>query len=321
MLRAQLSSAEGRDDVALAAIRLIPDDHPLGAQAHYLGGRIERAHHRIRLAEHQYRAALKLDPRLLAAHRELIYIYGMQLRRRELDAQFKALQGLTQLNHHDLFTWGLTHFTTWGPDSAGDLESFIEADPLDRHSRLALATMLFDQPSMESRVERVLEPLPATDSEAAALRIEMRLNSGRIDEALSLLKNTSGNDPHLARLRGRVALLKGDLPAAIRFFEDALSEEPYDRVSLSELGKALLIKGDQAAAKRYMDRVKRLDDVYKLLNRVSKSDQENEAPDLLELGRSCEAAGLRDEARGWYTLAITRNPLDAEAQGALGRLR
>ena len=227
-----------------------PTTIALAAQAHYMAGRIERAHHRIRLAELQYLAALKLDPRLIAAHRELIYIYGMQLRRRELDAEFKALQGLTQLTHHDLFIWGLTHFTIWGPKSADELETFIAADPLDRHSRLALATMLLEHPAMESRVEEILQPLPAADAEAAALRIEMKLNQGRIDEALALLKDTSGADPHLARLRGRVALLKGDLPAAIRFFQEALSEAPFDRVSLSELGKALLDQRRQGRRQR-----------------------------------------------------------------------
>jgi tetratricopeptide (TPR) repeat protein len=321
LLRAQVSNAQGRDDQALEALRMIPDDHALAAQAHHMAGRIERKHHRVRLAELQYRTALELNPRLIAAHRELIYIYGMQLRRHELDQEFKALQLLTQLTHHDLFTWGLTHFTVWGPSSAGELESFIEADPLDRHSRLALATMLVDQPSMESRVEQILEPLPAADPEAAALRIEMKLNHGHVDEALALLDDTSGSNPQLARLRGRAALSRGDLPAALRFFEDALSAEPFDRVSLSELGKALLLKGDQAAAKEYIDRLKRLDDVYKLVNRVSKPDQENQAPDLMELGKACAAAGLYDEARGWYTLAIRRDPLDAEAQRALSRLR
>jgi tetratricopeptide (TPR) repeat protein len=321
MLRAQVSNAQGRDDEALEALRMIPDTHPLGAQAHKMAGRIERSHHRVRLAELQYQAALKLDPRLIATHRELIYIYGLQVRRRELDAEFKALQRLTELSHHDLFTWGLTHFKVWGPNSAVELQSFIAADPLDRHSRLALALTLFNSPGMESRVEHILEPLPAADPEVAAVRIEMKLNQGKIDQALAMLKDTSGNDPHLARLRGRVALLAHDVPTAVHFFEEALSEEPFDRVSLSELGKALLLKGDKAGARQYMDRVKRLDEVYKLLNSVSKPERENQAPDLLALGKACEAAGLGDEARGWYTLAISRDPLDAEAQRALSRMR
>ena len=85
--------------------------------------------------------------------------------------------------------------------------------------------------------------------------------------------------------------------------------------------KGKIVKNKIEDLKEYMDRVKRLDDVYKLVNRVSKPDQENQAPDLMELGKACEAAGLRDEARGWYTLAISRDPLDAKAQRALGQLR
>jgi hypothetical protein len=70
-----------------------------------------------------------------------------------------------------------------------------------------------------------------------------------------------------------------------------------------------------------LTRVKRLDDVYNLVNRVSKPNQENEAPDLGRLGRACEAAGLLDEARGWFALAIARDPLDSDSQKALRRLR
>jgi tetratricopeptide (TPR) repeat protein len=255
------------------------------------------------------------------AHKELVYLFGMQLRRREVDAEFKALSRLTPLSHHDLFTWGLTHFTVWGPDIAGDLESFIHADPEDRFSRLALAELLLDAPEMESRVERTLEPLPPSDPEATALRIELKLNHGRIDEAMAMLRNAPEGHPRLARIRGQVALIRGDSAAAIRHFQDALSEEPYDRVSLSELGKALLLKGEKAAALGYLSRVRRLDEVYNLINRVSKPNSENQAPDLTQLGLACEAAGLRDEARGWYMLAISRHPLNSEAQRALHRLR
>jgi hypothetical protein len=60
--------------------------------------------------------------------------------------------------------------------------------------------------------------------------------------------------------------------------------------------------------------------VYNLINRVSRPNHENQAPDLTELGRACEAAGLSDEARGWYMLAINRRPTDSEAQQALRRL-
>ncbi len=221
VLRAQIANAEERDPEALEALKFVADTQPLAAQAHYMAGRIERKHNRVRLAEAQYRRAVELDPKMVAAHRELIYIYGMQLRRHELDAEFKALGELTALNHHDMFTWGITHFAAWGPDSAQDLESFIAADPLDRDSRLALAAMLVDRPASAERAEQALAPLPASDPEAAALRIEIKLIQGEIDQATAMLGAAPQEGGRLASLRGRMALRNGDLTAALRYFEAA----------------------------------------------------------------------------------------------------
>jgi tetratricopeptide (TPR) repeat protein len=152
------------------------------------------------------------------------------------------------------------------------------------------------------------------------LRIELRLNQGRVDEAMELLESAPGDDRRLARVRGRVALMRHDHKAAIRHFQDALTEEPYDRASLTDLGKSLLLSGNKPAAETYLARARRLDDVYNLFNWVRRPDQENQPSDLTEFGRTCEAAGLIDEARGWYLLAIGRDPLNTEAQQALQRL-
>ena len=99
------------------------------------------------------------------------------------------------------------------------------------------------------------------------------------------------------------------------------SDEPYDRTSLAELGKALALRGDSTAAEDYLTRARRLDEVYDLLSRIRRPDRENQPSDLIRLGRSCEAAGLLDESRGWYLLAISRDPLDSEPQQALLRLK
>lgn len=321
LLRAQVATGSGRDDEALEALRNVPEHHPMAAQAQLLAGRIERKLHRLRRAEASLRKALEREPGLIEAHKELIFIFGIQLRKREIDTEFKALARLTQLTHHDLFTWGLTHFTDWDPSSATDLQAALETDPGDRHTRLALANLLFDQPEMEARVQKVLEPLPADDPEAAALRIELSLVHGRIEEAIALLERAPRGNPRLARLRGRAALLRNDHVAAIGHFREALSGLPCDRVAICELGKALVLAGDRPAAQTYLARARQLDDVYNLINRVSRPDRENQLPDLTKLGKACEAAELRAEAKGWYELAIAREPLDAEAQRGLRRLR
>ena len=159
MLEAQLATAEGRFDDALAAIDRIPDDHPIAAQAYLLAGRIERQRRRIRKAEAAFRHALAIKPGLVEAHKELIYILGIQSRRREVDAEFRTLAGLTTLTHHDLFTWALTHFTHWNPDIVEDLDGFIKADPEDRYSRLAVVELLLERP--ERRVVHREDPRAA----------------------------------------------------------------------------------------------------------------------------------------------------------------
>jgi tetratricopeptide (TPR) repeat protein len=324
-LRAQIAVSQGRLDEALNALKRIGQDDPLAAEGFLLAGRIERQRNRIRASETYLRRAIACDPRLVGAHKELIYILGMQLRRREVDAEFKVLAQLTPLTHQELYTWGVTHFnflsSSWAQDTAEHLESYIISDPDDRLSRLSLATLLVKSPSGEARLEQILAPLPRSDPEAAALLIESRFEHGRIDEAITMLEATSVEHPQIARMRGRVCLLRGDFKGTIRHLKNALTNEPYDRVAVSELGRALLLSGDKAAAESYLARAQSLDALYNLLNRVAKPDRENEASDLRQCGRACESAGLIDEARGWYQLAIGRDPLDAEAQQGLHRLR
>jgi tetratricopeptide (TPR) repeat protein len=321
-LEAQLQSAQKRNLAALAALSHVSDDHPIAPQAHLLAGRLHRQLRCVRKAEAEFRRALELKPGLIEAHKELIYVLGIQSRRREVDAGFHALAQLTELSHHDLFTWALTHFTHWNPDIVQDLDSFIKADPDDRLSRLAVVELLLDRPGdeVDSYVEKTLEPLPLDDPDALALRITFAFNRGRYDEAERLLAKAPEQHPRIARIRGEMALRRHDVDGAIKNFQAALSDEPYDRVSPMHLAQALQLKGETAAAQIHLDRVQRLNKVYSLIIRVRSPQKENQLSDLAELGSTCEEAGLIDEARGWYKLAITMSPLDANAQRALARL-
>jgi tetratricopeptide (TPR) repeat protein len=321
LLRARIATAVDDDSGALRELREIWDDRELGAQALYMTGLIERRRRRVRFAEAAYRKALEREPGFIKARKELLYILGMQFRRREVDAEFKALGRVAPLSAYDLYVWGLTHFVTWGPDSASDLQGFIDADPEDRYSRLALATLLLAQRGESSRFEEVLKPLPPDDPEVIALRVEHALSDGHVDEASRLIAGTRAEDAHLARLRGRIALSRGDRAAAVGYYRQALSDEPYDRVSNFELGNALRLQGDRAAAAPYLARAAQLNELYNLITQIGKTGKGDSSVDSIKLGKACEAAGLLDEARGWYQIAIGRDPLDPEAQRGLHRLR
>jgi len=322
MLHAQLAIAERQPAQAFDALSRIPEDHAIAAQGHLLAGRLWREQRCLSKAEAELRRALELKPELLEAHKELVYILGIQARRSEVDAEFHALARLTPLSHHDLFTWALTHFTHWSPDIVEDLDGFINADPEDRHSRLAVVELLLERPGEEvdSYIDRILEPLPETDPDAQALRIEFAFNRGHVEAAERLLARAPANHARTARIRGEIALRHRDFAAAIRYFKEALTREPYDRVSPMHLAQALQLNGDKAAADVYLDRVERLNKIYNLIIRVRSPSRQNQASDLAELGKLCEEAGLIAEARGWQTLAIMMNPIDADAQQALARL-
>ncbi|WP_422927768.1 hypothetical protein [Singulisphaera sp. PoT] len=321
MLEAQVAIARGRVDSALGILDKIPEADPLHAEACLLAGRLERQRKRMRLAEARFLQALKADPTLVGAHKELIYVYGVQLRRREVDAEYRALAKLVPLTHHDLFTWAQTHFSSWSPDIAAELQAFVDADPDDRQSRLALAELLVDQPGESGRVERLLDALPDSDPDAIALRVALALHLNRRDEAEALLKRGPADHPTLARLQGRLALQRRDPTAAIVAFREALSREPYDRVSALEYGQALLLKGDRAEANIYLDRARRLNEVYNLVNQVRSPDRENRTPDLARIAAAFESAGLLSEAQHWYSLTLARDPINPEAQRALHRLK
>ncbi len=86
-LRGQLAVARHEADAAIAFLSRVPDDHGLAAQARLLAGQTELRRSRVRYAEEWLVAATRLDPRLVQAHRELIYIYATLLRRAELECR------------------------------------------------------------------------------------------------------------------------------------------------------------------------------------------------------------------------------------------
>ena len=175
-LRAQLAMARNNNDQALDDLARVPDEHYMAAQARMLAGQTELRRNRVRLAEQLFHAAIKLDPRLVQAHRELIYIYGMQLRRAELSAEFMALSKLSELTFDNVFHWGLLRNNSWEPgETVTTLARYVAADPGDRWSRLALAENYRRMDRFDD-AESIIAPLPADDPRVIELRARMALD-------------------------------------------------------------------------------------------------------------------------------------------------
>ena len=314
----------GRFDLAertLTDLARVPAHHVKAAEARLLAGRIQLRRDRVRLAEASLLAALELDPKLVQAHRELIFIYGMQLRRSELSARFLALSALAPLSSDNLFHWCLLRTGSWEPREAVDtLGRYISADPLDRPSRLALAENERRMGQNDS-AESVLAPLPRDDPQAIAIRAQIAIDRQEPELAARLLAHVKSDDPALARLRGKLALAKRDALGAVRHFRTAFQFDPDDRETVFGLVCALELAGNSEAAAPFRELAQKLDRLSALVHRAAAPRALKEPALLRDLGAACAALGRTALARGWYEQAIALDPTDSESQKAIHRLR
>jgi tetratricopeptide (TPR) repeat protein len=321
MLRAQYAAACRKPDEALAELAHVPDDHFMAAQARLLAGQIELRRDRVRFAEAFFQAALVLNPKVVQARRELIFIYGMQLRRPESSAQFLALSGLVPLSFDNVFHWCLLRSNRWEPGEAiASLVHYVSADPLDRWSRLALAE---NQRRMGQHdlAESVLARLGPVDSAAVAVRVRIAIDRQDHNRAEQLLAAAQSNDPALALLRGKLALSKHDAQAAWHHFRIAFKSDPNDRETLFGLVCTLELAGQSEAARPFRELARNLELLNTLVHRAAASKARDDPSLLRDLGAACAALNLDPQARAWYQLAIALDPLDAQAQRAIHRLR
>ena len=89
-----VAAARNQPDKAIAELALIGDEDPLAPVARIAAGQTEIRRGRTRPAEAAFLAAIRLLPAAVQARRELVYIYNIQHRQLEMDAQLTALAGL-----------------------------------------------------------------------------------------------------------------------------------------------------------------------------------------------------------------------------------
>ena len=320
MLRARVAIARGRTEEALDALARVPDDHPRAVDVRFRQGQLELRRDRARAAEAALVQALRRYPQLVQARRELIYIYGMQLRRAELADQFRALAELGPLSFDDVFLWSLTRGCTWDPaETVKALGRFVKADPDDRWSRLGLAESLRRLGRLDE-AGNVLSALPASDPKARLAQVNLSLDKSNVAAALALLAEGPADHPGLALFRGRMAVFRHDGPAAVRHLLAAYAGNPNDRDVQFYLGQALRLAGDEAAAKPLLLAAGKQDALAALINNAATGRVRADPKFPLQLGDACAAARRIPEAIAWYKLAIARDLHDPEAEAALSRL-
>jgi tetratricopeptide (TPR) repeat protein len=321
VIRAELELRRGRLDEALRLLTEIPDSDPHAAGARLAAGQIEKIRNRVRLAEALFLEALRLDPKLALARRELMLIYAMQARRLDLNAQFGALAELEPLKFDDVLLWTASLEDIWINDTIRtDLERYLAADPEDRMSRLALAEVLLKSGNFEE-TEAILQSLPETDVEGRVLRARLALSRLHLDEVRSLIAQGPVEHTGLALLRGQFAARTNDPATAARQFRIALRLDPTNREAIHGLSLVLQQRGEHDAAASYRRQGELWRTLSGLLEKVKSSEQRQNRVLLRQLGETCAALGRNREARVWYHLLLALDPLDGTVQQALYHLR
>jgi tetratricopeptide (TPR) repeat protein len=317
MLRARIADAQGRWDEAIEDLKHIDDRESVAAQAWLKTGQIEVARHRARAAEAAYLHSLRIKPDQIQTRRELAYLYAIERRRRECDAQFRALARIQPLDYALAFAWCQNYCGIWAPDEAGPvLADWVAQDPTDRLPRLALAKS-FAMTNKMSEAEAALAPLGESDPDARALRAEMAIERGDIAAATAFVGDRPDDHGPLNRLRGKLALQRGDLRRAVDYFRRALTADADDRDAIHGLGMALRRLGEPEAD-RHLDHAARIDKLRRtIIDSVTTIHTDRKL--FCTLGTMCEGLGRLEEARAWYRIAIERDPLDSEAQQGLTR--
>ena len=258
---------------------------------------------------------------MVQALRELVYIYGMQLRRPELNATFKALSELTPLTYPEVFLWCLSRGVSWEPSEIAEtLARCIEADPNDRWARLGRADALREL-SRFDEAESVLAPLPESDPDARAARVRIALDRGDPSAAEALLESGPSDHLGLALLRGRLALVHNDgKPRPSASSRRPTTSRPTSARRSSAWARRYQTTGDKAAATPLLEEARKHERLGTLIQRAAVEANRSDPALIRDLGDACAAVGRIPEARAWYNLAISRDPLDTQAQQALARL-
>jgi tetratricopeptide (TPR) repeat protein len=319
LLRAEVARQRGRFDQALAALDDFSGSDSESALIWRTRGMLEIERDRARPAEAALLQALALNPTLAEARRDLIKLYTMQSRQAELREQFRALASASTLSFDDLYLWSLGRRLDVGPaELAVKLERMWRNEPDNRFVSLALAENLRRLGRLDE-AEKALARLPTHDPDGQAARARIALDRGDVAAASFILESGPPNHTALARLRGRLALARGDAEA-VGHYRAALAGDPDDRDTLFGLGQALRLAGQADAAAPYLQSARQRDQLEWQIENARSLAQRDQPQVLRKIGDACRSVNRLHEARAWYRLGLARDPADADLQKRLFQL-
>ncbi len=213
-------------------------------------------------AEHAWKEALRLNPRIPEAGLALLDLYYVESRRREArELALTLFENEPDPQDRTLILTSLLFLDAVKPD-AKSLEPIFEAvtraDPEGVHAHLALGLALVRAGEIDRGLEILNAQVGRTESAemetrvAAAEGLLLGLEAGaRTDELSKFFKDLPDdirNRNELARFRGLEAQQREDWPTAIIADREALAFDPTDFETKVRLSRALRFTGQVAEA-------------------------------------------------------------------------
>ena len=301
-------------DWSKLVIQSIPDSDPIASMPWLKAGQIELARHNARGAEAAAQRSVALGANQIQAYRELAYLYAVQRRREDCDAQFRALAKRT--------LWIACSPSPGAKITAGSgtptkrvrfFGRFVEFDLDDRLSRLALATTQRLANLLEV-ADETLRPLPDSDQDALAVRAEIAIDRGEIDRLRFSPMGVPIKDDSMWFAVDWLSLDK-EAAGAADYFRAALHQDPADPTR-SGAWAWLRVQGDPRAVE-FSEAAQRYEEYSALQN--STHTLQTDPKLFTKLGGHCESVHCTDLACVWYDLSVKRDPLDEQAREALSR--
>jgi predicted Zn-dependent protease len=292
----------------------------LSASDWFQRGGLELHRHRLRAAEEAFRHAKQLDPTLAQPRWGLVCVHAVRMRRAQALAELAELAESHPIDFEQALLWTQIRCSHWDVEKVTpQLQECLDSDPAERWVRLALAEGL-RQLGRSAEAAEVLAVLEESDPEVQALRARLAIDRGDLSVAEAILSRQPPDHVELAEIRGQLALARRDGPTAVAQFQRALVTNPDNRRCLNGLAQALRFSGQNIEAEPILQAVHRHDVLINLIRRAAEL-RERQDPDLIKaLGVACEALQFVAEARAWYRLALSIDPIDSETQIALYRL-
>jgi tetratricopeptide (TPR) repeat protein len=260
---------------------------------------------RLGEAERYFRRVLELNPNNLPGQRRLALVFALSGRRTAAqNAFFQIIRG-PEFDTHDLALCGEPDQVFNNPEL---VKRFDGPAPSDWAALLGAARYALHKkrPTAAAALYRSALVDQPSDLDALAGLGRALLDIGDADEFLrwhSELPVAADSVAEIWDLRGRFALLRSEIPTAIRCFGEAVRLDPNQSAPNFQLGALLIQSGQVDSAGKFRRRAERLRELREVLEIVL---AENERVDfMLKAADLTEKLGRIREARGWLLAAAT----------------